>query len=84
MCRLLQLTTEISLLHSRKSRDARAPGAISQTRCPPRSRGPTEGDRLVEEELSPDDVLILLEGDVPADRVIEQDGQGPDCCERPW
>ena len=80
MCRLLQLTTEISLLHSRKSRDARAAGAISQTRCPPRSRVPTEGDRLVEEELAPDDVLILLEGDFLADHDVEQDAQGPDGC----
>lgn len=37
-----------------------------------------ERDAASEEELSPDDVLVLLEGDVPADHVVEQHAQGPD------
>lgn len=42
------------------------------------SRVPTRRDAPSEEELSPDDVLVLLEGDVPTDHVVEQDAQGPD------
>lgn len=37
-----------------------------------------ERDAPSEEELSPDDVLVLLEGDVPTHHVIQQDAQRPD------
>lgn len=39
---------------------------------------PTEGDAPAEEELSPDDILVLLEGHVPTHHVVEQHAQGPD------
>lgn len=37
-----------------------------------------ERDAPSEEELASDDVLVLLEGDVPTHHVVEQDTQRPD------
>lgn len=42
------------------------------------TRGLTRGDLSPEVDSSPQDLLVLLEGDVPADHVIEQHAERPD------
>ena len=37
------------------------------------------GHRSPEAQLGVADLLVLLEGDVAADHVVEEDAQGPDC-----
>lgn len=71
---------EINLLHSVRVGCLCAWCHLSKPTIHPllRSWVPTSRNPPSEEELSPDDVLILLEGDIPADHVVEQHAQGPD------
>lgn len=60
-----------------RMRKGPAPGVCHP--CRPAQAPPhTWGDPPPEEEAAPQDLLVLLEGDVPAHHVIEQHAQGPD------
>lgn len=69
---------ELLALCGEGGRVSKGPAPGSVTAAAPQAPTHTWGDPPAEEEAAPQNLLVLLEGDVPAHHVIEQHPQGPD------